>query len=147
MTPLLANAQIPAPSSLEMAGWLACFVAFIAGVNQVLKFTDRFKSKPPTEQLQSSQDALSGRIGSVEENLRSFQERSQEEIAHYHEQGEERRRAIYCKLDEMKESVKEDMDGITKEFKRDFGGVHQRIDAVMEKLAELRGAFNRSIQP
>jgi len=44
----LLLAQLPPPDSAQSIGWLAlALAALIAGVNQVLKFTDRFRQHPP----------------------------------------------------------------------------------------------------
>lgn len=53
MTPsLLILAQLPSPESAQAIGWLALsLVCLVGGINQVLRFTDRFKEHPPTYQV------------------------------------------------------------------------------------------------
>ena len=44
-------AQLPHPESAQSIGWLAlALAALIAGINQVLRLTDRLKEKPPVHQ-------------------------------------------------------------------------------------------------
>lgn len=48
MMPLFL-AQLPDPQSAQSIGWIAlAIVCLVAGINQVLRLTDRFKEHPPT---------------------------------------------------------------------------------------------------
>lgn len=41
----------PTPTSLELGGWMLCLFCVLAGLNQLFKFLDRFKSKDPVPPL------------------------------------------------------------------------------------------------
>lgn len=124
-------AQITNPTAVEIAAYLAC-TAFVVGlVNQAMKLVDRVKSKPPGEQLQLTTDQLSDRVKTLE-TLRAGDL----------DAGEDRRRAIYLRMDSQRDQLAEKIDKVGQQV----SGLGATTDLLNQRIAQIDGKLDRAIE-
>lgn len=65
-------ANLPTPTSMEIAGWILCAFAIAGGINQILKLVERARGeapKPPNAELAVAVSAMEARVTGVEKQI------------------------------------------------------------------------------
>jgi hypothetical protein len=128
---LLASASFGAPASLEFAGWLGCLLCFIAGVNQVLKFTDRFRAHPPGSELQKSNEFLGERLGHLQNDFGEFLKKDSAN-----------RREIYDRMRTDTNGLHEKINNVD----RKVGGLETATELLSQRMVQMDGKLDRMIE-
>lgn len=110
---ILSLAQLPAPESAQAIGWLALAgFAIAGGVNQVLKFFDRFKETPPSHQTyatKSEHGELANRVDRVDEkidaNYKALDQKRSISVANLHDALKEQTDALNKRIDAVPQNV------------------------------------------
>jgi len=123
----LAAAEIlPDPQSFQAIGWTVVILgALITGLNQALKFADRFKPPRTRENLIQPQPLM---VSQAPEpvSVKAFQD-------HVLRSADERKE-IFNKLDDLNDGIAVRVEALRQETKNDFIGVHQRMNIIAEKM-------------
>jgi hypothetical protein len=125
MIPLLAQLD-PANSTVVTAAVLFAIFSLAGGVNQVLKITDRFKEHPPASQTYQPKGDYATRA-----ELSQLRTELTEQISD-----------LDRDIGYLREQLHSDMKAIQKAGEDRAGKIHERINVVLEKVAELKGRMN-----
>lgn len=154
LTSLLAIAgasALPDPNSYSAIGWLVVGLAALVGMgNQADAWLARHRSKPPAGELHIANSNLAERVERLETKDEHRARELSETCKALINEGDERRRALYQKLEELRKEVKTDLKGledmvhkIGSENQARVDGVHARINKVLEAVY-ARHAEDRS---
>ncbi|PTX95757.1 hypothetical protein DB354_10120 [Opitutus sp. ER46] len=120
---------MPAPDSAQAIGWLALAVfCAIGGINQVLKFTDRFRETPPSHQTYATKTEHAQLAEKLDTELgreRGSRKKMHEEIS---------------KMQSDISAISTDNHAQSKDLadlKRQISATEQRIDAVPMRTIQL----------
>jgi hypothetical protein len=147
ITPILiANASGNPTDSfswLAVGGVFICLVALVMGANAVDDFLDRRKSKPghpPNEQLLSSHEELSRRVGAIEGDVSEVRDALSSYTATKDKVDSIHRKSIYDKIDKVSGELSGEMsrqsdrrDRMVDELRTNL---ENRIDATRKELSE-----------
>lgn len=127
-------AELFTPTSLELGGWIVSAWAVLGFLNQGAKFIDRFKERPPPhETYQPKGDyALRSELQQLKLDLQTHLQRQDGAIAE-----------IASEIGAMREKMDTDKGEILKADEERIGGVHERVNDVLEAVSELRGIVNQ----
>lgn len=150
------TAKLPEPGSPVSVGWLVLSAAaLIAAANQFDDFLQRRKSKPPAGELQLTAAGLQERVKSLEDNYEAISSELASTRAALIEDSDERRRAIYSKIDELRLETKQDLTVLRTEMTAELrqhnhvneqraGEIHNRVNQILSAVSEVRGQLLKS---
>jgi len=126
---------MPDPHSYQAVGWiLVALAALCAGVNQIHSFLDRMKDKPaPADVKQHATDTFA-----TKDQLEKVEELFQEVIR----DGDERRRAIYAKMEAHKEQLSHELHAVSNKL----AAVDTMNTALVQRLSSIEGKLDRAIE-
>lgn len=145
------TSKLPEPNSAASIGWLILsLAALIAAGNQFHDFFNRLRSKPPAGELQVAAAGLQERVKNLEENYDEISAQLASTRTALMADNDERRRAIYSKIDELRRETKEDLGAVRNEMMAELrqhnqvnekraGDIHDRINLVLAAVSEVRG--------
>ena len=133
---------MPESVSVNIAGWLGCFVFLLVAYNTWQSIQDRSKSRPPAGELAKAMESISALLDATSRRVTENENKASE-----------RRQTIFRELNTLREQFttadtdirRELMDKITQlttADERRTERLHVRIDAVE---AELREVPNRVV--
>jgi hypothetical protein len=114
-------ASISSPTGIEVLAFVGSLFFLAAGANQVLKLVDRNKEQPPPAATYVTLKECANR----HEFTRALLDRNDREI-------EAIKNQITCEVGE-----------VTRLAEARTGGLHERINKVLEAVSELRGEVRR----
>ncbi len=114
------------PTPQTLAGFLGCAAFLVGLINQGLKLFDRTKEVPPPHQTYATKEEVKG---------------IKDAIAAVQKDADERRRAIYHKLEESEKQLRAEMKSVATEIKGDMNdlkkGIKGDLDGIQDRINEL----------
>ena len=124
--------MLPDPNTAQSAGWaLVALAALAASINQILRLTDRLKSKPPGEQLASESSELARRLDALEEHSVS---RSMCDTQH--RDFEHRLATTENQISELWNTMRTEDASIRKDIADKFEGIQRSLGRIEGNLAK-----------
>lgn len=128
------------PEPAYIAAWLGIAFFLAAGINSILKLSDRLRGHPPAEQLKLGADEIARRVKQLEHDAkdapirrRAIYEKIEAVDADLRAQMEEDRKALNTQIGQLRESVAG--------LERDTVNQNQQlrhIEAKLDRLIERR---------
>lgn len=115
---MILLAEIPAPASVELAGWLVCFISVVIGVNAVLKLFDRLKGEkalPANETLGHAHTTLVRRVDGHASDIDALRREFAENVKDQDRKDSTHRAGLYRKIEESEQKLRQEIKDLRTE--------------------------------